>query len=490
MPRLKKIGCQTPRIRIVPPAAKDFADGKDAARLCEHYWFKPDKWQADILKDWLARDGDGNLATITAGLSVPRQNGKNGVIEALELYLLLTDPDAHILHTAHQVKTCKRAFHRLEQVFCDKRYPEILGLVSSIRRTNGEEAIYLASGATIEYSARSRATARGFDKISVIVFDEAQELTDEQTEALLFTLGASETDRSMVYAGTPPDVERMGISEVFPRLRKNTIEHPSARSSWHEWSIEEPLKEDVTYDEIIPDLYKTNPALGRRLSVDFYREAFANMSVKGFAREALGWWEEIGSAQAAIPAELWKASEIEAIADKYNHKTCLAVKFSRDGSQYVVAGSKSNRKGNVAFEVIAQESTAQGTRSLAEKLAQRTKKCACVIIDGANGADSLINELVALKVPTKYVVRASVKDIIAASVMLINDLKSGNAKHTKQQALTNSALGSTKRPIGQYGGWSFQTTATADSLPIEAAALAVYAVKTTKRNPRREQRLL
>lgn len=211
MPRLKKIGCQTPRIRIVPPAAKDFADGKDAAKLCEHYWFKPDKWQVDILKDWLARDGDGNLATITAGLSVPRQNGKNGVIEALELYLLLTDPDAHILHTAHQVKTCKRAFHRLEQVFCDKRYPEIVGLVSSIRRTNGEEAIHLASGATIEYSARSRATARGFDKISVIVFDEAQELTDEQTEALLFTLGASETDRFMVYAGTPPDLSLIHI---------------------------------------------------------------------------------------------------------------------------------------------------------------------------------------------------------------------------------------------------------------------------------------
>ena len=86
----KRIGCQTPRIRIVPKSIVDTQDGTDAAKLCAEYWFTPDKWQADVLKDWLGRDKDGKLATISAGLSVPRQNGKNGVIEALEFYTLIT----------------------------------------------------------------------------------------------------------------------------------------------------------------------------------------------------------------------------------------------------------------------------------------------------------------------------------------------------------------------------------------------------------------
>ena len=91
---------QHPRARVVPPGAVD-TDGEDAADLCAHYWFEPDPWQRDLLRDWLARDENGKLLVLTAGLSCPRQNGKNAAIEALEFYLLLTDPDCHILHTAH-----------------------------------------------------------------------------------------------------------------------------------------------------------------------------------------------------------------------------------------------------------------------------------------------------------------------------------------------------------------------------------------------------
>ena len=83
-----------------------------------------------------------------------------------------------ILHTAHQVKTSKKSFRRLVSMFTDKRHPEVMDAVEHIRFTNGEEAIELKNGGGIEFSARSRQAARGFDGISLVVYDEAQATID------------------------------------------------------------------------------------------------------------------------------------------------------------------------------------------------------------------------------------------------------------------------------------------------------------------------
>ena len=255
--------------------------------LSKNYWFEPDLWQRNILDCWLSRDAAGRLLVTTAGLMAPRQNGKNADIEAFEFYLLSTDPNTHILHTAHQVKTSKRAFNRLANIFEDKRHPEICAMVKTIRRTNGEEAIILKSGASIEYSARSRSAARGFDAITLVVYDEAQELTDEQVEALMATLSASPTgDRQLIYAGTPPPPGSPG--EVFGRTREKALTDPSKHMSWHEWSIEKRPADDATFESMIDVIYATNPAMGTRLSLDFTEEEFGSMSADGFARERLG----------------------------------------------------------------------------------------------------------------------------------------------------------------------------------------------------------
>jgi len=53
-----------------------------------------------------------------------------------------------------------------------------------------------------------------------------------------------------------------------------------------------------------------------------------------------------------------------------------------------------------------------------------------------------------------------------------------------QMALRESAITAIKRPIG--GGWGFGGD---DSAPIEAAALALWGAKTTKRNPNKTMRI-
>lgn len=142
-----------------------------------------------------------------------------------------------ILHTAHQVRTAKKSFNRLARMFTDKRHPEVLELVKNIRYTNGEECIELLNGGSIEFSARSRQAARGFDGISLVVYDEAQELTDDQVEAIMATLAASATGtRQLIYTGTPPYPGCPG--DVFRRRRTACLDAPGAHDAWHEWSVE------------------------------------------------------------------------------------------------------------------------------------------------------------------------------------------------------------------------------------------------------------
>ena len=178
-------GSQEPRIKVEP--RRSSTDGTDAALLMQEYGYKLDPWQNDILDCWLGLDERGDYIVTSAGLALPRQNGKNVCLEAREFYGLVVNGE-RILHTAHQVRTSKKSFRRLAAMFTDKRHPEVTDIVKQIRYTNGEECIELDNGGSIEFSARSRQAARGFDGISLVVYDEAQELTDDQVEAIMATL--------------------------------------------------------------------------------------------------------------------------------------------------------------------------------------------------------------------------------------------------------------------------------------------------------------
>ena len=258
------IGAQQPRLIVEPKRAA--TDGQDAVLLMKAYGNELFEWQERIVDCWLSRDEEGELAVTTAGLSVPRQNGKNVCLEAREFYGL-TILGERILHTAHQVRTSKKSFRRLAAMFQDKRHPEVMAMVKKIRWTNGEECIELKNGGSIEFSSRSRQSARGIEGISLVVFDEAQELTDDQIESIIATLAASSTGtRQIIYTGTPPYPNCPG--EVFKRIRRRMIENPGAHDAWSEWSPDAETIEDidVTNKEI---WYMTNPSMGLILTEEY-----------------------------------------------------------------------------------------------------------------------------------------------------------------------------------------------------------------------------
>lgn len=473
-------GSQEPRIQIEPKRTD--TDGADAALLMGAYGCTLDPWQQLVLDCWLGKDKDDKYTVTSAGLSLPRQNGKNVCLEAREFFGLVVNGEK-ILHTAHQVRTSKKSFRRLAAMFTDKKHPEITDIVKNIRYTNGEESIELDNGGSIEFSARSRQAARGFDGISLVVFDEAQELMDDQVEAIMATLSASQTGtRQLIYTGTPPYPTCPG--EVFRRRRQACLTNPAKHDAWHEWSVEaDGIAQINVQDKTL--WYMCNPALGIRLEEEFTEEEMRSMSADGFARERLGWWSVINAQKSdyAIPAEIWDACASMEL--KPEGKTAYGIKFSADGTEVCLCGAVIPENGIARISLIERKPTGLGTQWLADWLNARYSKAACVVIDGRNGVDVLVDKMASVWKMKGSVIRPHAREMIAAVSTLMDSLNEQTVTwYQAQDDLRNSAITSTKRSFS--GGWGFGGD---DSTPIEACALALWGAKISKRDPSKKMRI-
>lgn len=461
-------GAQEPRIRVEPPYS--YTDGPDAAKLYEQVGPALRPWQRLVLDGWLSRCDDDRLIQATGGMSAPRQNGKTFVVEPRELYTMANG--GHVLHTAHQVKTANKSFNHLADLLTRGGGNPFRKLVDNVRRTNGEQAIWFANGGSVEYAARSRGSARGFDNIELVILDEAQELTDEQLEALMSTLSASASgDRQMLYIGTPPGPACPG--DVFRRMRANAIKSPTPRESWYEWSVAE-IGDVHDRDR----WYATNPSMGYQLTEDFTEVEASKLSRDGFARERLGWWSEQG-ANTAIRQAVWEGSYTDEPPE--SGKKSFGVKFSPDGATVALAACRVPDGAPAHVELVDARPVSEGTGWLSELLNSAEPTTACVVVDGRSGADDLLSRLD--EYPARALVTPGTRGVVAAATMTVSALSEHRLTHWRspgQHALDESATKSVKRPIGNDGGYGFGGDV---SVAIEAASLAYWGCMTTKRDP-------
>ena len=487
-----------PRVRVEPEGPYVTTEGDACADLCAHYWFTPDEWQRDLLRVWLSRDESGRLRVTSAGLSVPRQNGKNGAIEALELYLLVTQPGIQILHTAHRNETAYSAFERMQTLFKGE-YPgkgrearTLMKLVDKangggIRLANGEWSIKLSNGSRIRYRTRSNGTGRGLTNINLLILDEAQELTDTITAALVSTTTAAIGDSLIIVMGTPPDETAPG--EVFTRYRNAALTSPGPQDSWHEWSIETLPPRESTYEDMLPLIIDTNPAyeLDRPASLpeSSVRRELALDGFDKFVVERLGYWNEAAVADPAIDFKAWQKLENKHPRSIKGCKRTIGIKFSPDGSHVAVvnAWKYGNGKPHVEMSEYANIE-GKGLTPLADALFRLRKKVAYILIDGAN-AQALADLLAEKQYPKGGYGVASTRDAIASASGLKTSIASKSFTHYSQEALDESARTATKRKIGNE--WGFGG---ACPEPIDATGLALRAMRTTKRNPARKRTVI
>ena len=203
-----------------------------------------------------------------------------------------------------------------------------------------------------------------------------------------------------------------------------------------------------------------------------------------FARERLGWWSPVNNDQDyAIDETKWDSCASE--TEKPEGKTAYGVKFSTDGTVVALCGAVCPEDEKARISLIEIKTTDRGIQWLADWLNQRYKTASCVVIDGRNGVDFLIEKITPVWRYKKSIVRPSGKDVIAAASQLSQEINEQTVTWYKyQELLRESAITSVKRPIS--GGWGFGGE---NSTPIEAAALALWGCRTSKRNPNRKMRI-
>lgn len=459
--------------------------GDYAAQLSESYDLKPHEWQREILRDWLAVDGSGKLIHSYCVLEVPRQNGKTGVSDPRETWGLVVRGE-QILHTAQEFQTAKKAFDRLRKKFGTKKgdpfaeYPELNALVDHYTTSAGQMVLDLINGAHIEFRTRGSNSDMGrggtFD---LVVIDEAQAYTEAQDAALAPLNSAAPTGSPQtILMGTPPLITG-DKGQVFLRSIQSFYKTPEPNSCISLWGAEE------VGDVLDKDRwYEYNPSLGYQLLEKALMKDAATMSPDMFAREHLGYIpKHQNTVDYAIPADVWDACRSE--EPKPEGKTAYGVKFSADGSTVALCGAVIPADGPARISLIELRPTGQGISWLADWLNERYHKASCVVIDGRNGVDVLVERIADTWKMKGSVIRPSSRDMIAAVSTLTNALNEKAVTWFYQQdALRESAITSVKRPFS--GGWGFGGD---NSAPIEAASLALWGAQNSKRNPEKKMRI-
>ena len=463
------MGSQEPSERIAPTSVE--SDGADALKVLKLGGIRLDPWQQNILHDWMARDEEGKWASSTCGCSVPRQNGKSFVVQGRAIPGMLLFGE-QVIYTAHLQKTATETFEEMKAFF---ESPKIRRHVKEIKTALGREQIILKNGGRVKFLARTRNGGRG-QHGDLLIIDEAQEI-DENAQASFLPAISASLNPQTVYLGTPPDPTTPGT--VFRKIRENALSRKT-KIAWTEFSVPE------IGDPSDPKRWaQTNPALGRRIQYSTIASEAEQMDPDTFARERLGWWSPVVTEEIeyVIDGKAWQACSSD--LPKPEGKTAYGVKFSADGTEVILAGAVTDVHGTTRISLIERKNTGQGIRWLADWLNQRYKQASCVVIDGRNGTDVLIDRISDIWKMKDSVIKPRAVDVVNACTLLVTEINEQTITwYRLQEALDNSARTAVKRPIA--GGWGFGGE---DALPIEACALALWGVKTSKRNPGRKMRI-
>jgi phage terminase large subunit-like protein len=458
-------GVQVPRVRLASKVRAN--DWEDVADLAKAYGLILDPWQENVLQASMGVRTDGHWATPTIGLSVPRQNGKGGILEARELAGLLLFGEKTIIHSAHEQKTARIGFDRILHYFenYDDLRKKVLGKPMSAL---GRENIKLRNGASLHFPARSKGAIRGFS-IDCLILDEGQILGDPAWEAIKPTISARPNVQTWV-VGTPPTPFDDGA--VFTRMRQRGIEGKDHRLCWCEWSA----PDDADLDDR-EAWAMANPALGYRITEEVIADERRELSDTGFKRERLGMWDPDPLDLAPVISSAdWQQLVLPDDQVPKGKPTRYALALSPNRIASIAVAIPGD---DVAFLDLAELSRVDDSRKIIEWIVKRCGRRTPVMIDSRDPAAAFINELRARGVKVNATTQS---DAAKACTNFLTAVGEKRIHHVDQPAIGTALRIARKKLIGKAGLWEWDLDdPTAELAALRAITLAHYGLSFDKK---------
>jgi len=439
-------------VLLRPPGAVA-SSGPDAAELAAACGLYVDPWQAEALDVSMAERADGSWAAGEVGIIASRQNGKNGVVEIRELFGL-TVLNEWIIHTAHLFKTTRESYDRLLGLI--EANPDVAScMVSHVASPASGYEMRFRGGGRISFIARSRTSGRGLTG-DLLVFDEAQDLTDEALGALMPTISARPGSQAW-YLGSAPDLN----SVVFHRVRKRGRRGTDARLAYLEYSAD---PDDDLDDR---DVWaRANPAYGTRITEEAVERDRASMSDELFARERLSVSPDIEDAAQIIPPDDWAACFDPKSGPVGPVSYAIDVNPSRTHGSLAVAAASG--RGGTHLEMIDYKPGTDWIPARAKEL--QSKWGGKFAIAAGSPAAALLLELEGLGVEVLVV---STSEHAQACGAFYDGVVQHKVRYLHHRALDSAVAGADRKFYGDSWLWFRRTEI--DISPLVAVTLAKWA---------------
>ncbi|MDQ3432563.1 MAG: terminase large subunit [Actinomycetota bacterium] len=466
-------GVQAPRISTVPDGIVS-STGQEAVELAAMAGLILDPWQQMVLDKGLGERADGRWSAFEVAVNVPRQNGKGAVIEARELAGLFLLGEQAILHSAHEFKTAKTAFRRIEALV--KNCDGLRKRVKAVRYTTGEESIELLTGQVLRFLARSGGSGRGFSA-DCNILDEAMILGDDAMGALMPTMSAIDNPQIWYLSSAGIGSPSVQLGRLRRRAMNTEVKDPSL--AYFEWSADGCTDECGARctehdDPQDPACWaRANPALGIRLSHEHTLNERLTLSPHIFGRERLGLGDypsDVFDTWQVIGQDAWRALADSGSAPGETVAFALDVTPERSHAAISVAGAYGQA---VHVEVVDHRPGTGWVVERIRELSQTWSPCA-IVVDAGGPAGSLIPEM---EKAGLTIVSPKVREVAAACGQFYDAVTGQSLSHLDQAPLASALAGAKQRPLGDAWAWARRGTSV-DLSPLVAATLATWGFAT------------
>lgn len=494
-------GCQTPRISHVPPHVN--SAGVEAVQVYELTGNTLDPWQRSVLSGALGERPDGLWSAFEVGLVVARQNGKDEILAARELWGLFVGGEKLIVHSAHKFDTAMDHMDRL------------VGLIDSVpefrkrlaprqpNRSHGSEGIKLKGGPRIRFRARTKSGGgRGLTG-DCVIFNEAMELPDEIVGSIMPIMSA----RSMRapgpqiwFTGSAVDQQTMQNGTALTRIREAGRLGENQRLAYFEWSsgVREWLEQhDIPFDVTRPEVdqatlafledtemwAQANPALGYRISAEHVQTEFESPALSGrqFAIERLGvadWPDVSEDAGRIISKAEWEAAAETDLSKRITGPPIFAADANPSMTWASIAVSGRRKDGMFSGAVVDRRRGTDWIVSRLQELKAENPRMR-VVIHTQGPLGSHLDDLKRAKIK---VIEANTLDYSHACIGFVAGVTEKRFRYPAPQRDLDEALGAARRKdTAETVRWTRADATSPDISPLVAVTLAYWAAERAKK---------